>query len=187
MTFIPAYAAPENLPAPVTSGSGVQSFTDVWGDVWVAANGVYGGAWRRARDVLYTRVNRFGAMNLTTTQVNITYDNIYRDVYGLWTPGQSGVAIPVTGLYRIHAVVCGTFTAASQTMSMQINQIGSGGFTRINRQSAFAGNAYIESHDDLYFPGGVYVGIGIYSSVTLAMAGLNSFDNYFTCSYVGTG
>jgi hypothetical protein len=40
------------LPAPVTSGSTVQSFTDALGDVWIAKNGVSGGNWVRANQMV---------------------------------------------------------------------------------------------------------------------------------------
>jgi hypothetical protein len=188
MTAIPTYVSLIPLPAPVTSGTTIQTYTDPNGDVWVAKNGVNGGNWLRARDVLYCRMTRAAAMNLTTSQVTMPYDTTYRDAYGMWTPAQNGVLAPVAGLYRADVVLCGAFTATGQTMNIQINLIGGGGYTRINRQSAFAGNTYVESHDEIFMPTpGTYLGVGVYASATLALAGLNNFDNYFTIQYMGTG
>ena len=93
-----------NLPAPVVSGSGVQSFTDTLGDVWVAANGVYSGAWKRARDVLHSRISRIGAWNTSTTAVQFSYDTINYDVYGMYSAG--GWITPIAGIYQYTAAIC---------------------------------------------------------------------------------
>jgi len=50
-----------NLPPPVTSGSGIQTFIDVNGEQWVAKVGVYGGVWKRARDVMHAIAYRNAA------------------------------------------------------------------------------------------------------------------------------
>jgi hypothetical protein len=108
-----------NLPAPVTSGSGVQSFTDTLGDVWVAANGVYGGAWKRARDVVRARIWR--TTNFTPVGSAWTifpFDTVTDDAYGLCTTGASAnFAAPVAGRYMVSSAyniqipASGTFRA----------------------------------------------------------------------------
>src|SRR5215831_4318013 len=54
------------LPAALAAGAAFQSFTDALGDVWVAQGGVNSGAWKRARDVLKSRVYRVATYNLPT-------------------------------------------------------------------------------------------------------------------------
>jgi hypothetical protein len=97
-----------NLPAPVTSGTTVQSFTDVLNDVWVAKNGVRGGNWRRARDVLRARV--FRTANVTASTVNswnwIPYDTTGWDEYGMVSLGVGSpgpFTCPLAGAWQLNA------------------------------------------------------------------------------------
>jgi hypothetical protein len=92
-----------NLPAPVTSGSGVQSYTDTLGDVWVAANGVNGGNWKRARDVLHARWYRNAAWQVTGSIASIGFDTPNRDPYGLYATGTTLYTAPIAGLYSLYA------------------------------------------------------------------------------------
>jgi len=90
-----------NLPAPITSGSGVNSFTDALGDVWVAANGVYNGAWKRATDVMHSRVTRNSAFNITTTITHLGMDGVINDPYGIYA---SGWTVPIGGVWLLGGV-----------------------------------------------------------------------------------
>jgi hypothetical protein len=104
-----------NLPPPINSGSGIQSFTDVLGDVWIAANGVYNGNWKRARDVLCSRVYRAAGFSAwPTTQAVYGWDTVSFDPYSFYTMGGSTWTIPVTGRYRIYAQAPGIATAVGQ-------------------------------------------------------------------------
>ena len=94
------------LPAPVTTGTTVQSFTDPTGEVWIAKNGVNGGAWSRARDVLRARMYRSAAYtSVASTATRIPYDTVTYDPYGMATvaaaAGTQCFTIPVAGLYRL--------------------------------------------------------------------------------------
>jgi hypothetical protein len=109
---------PSLMPAPVTSGSGIQSFTDVMGDVWVAANGVNGGAWKRARDVLFSRVYRNAAFTFVSGLNNCSFDTVARDLYSLFSgPGNYNWVAPVAGVYDLSMSVGVLPTAAGQTWS----------------------------------------------------------------------
>jgi hypothetical protein len=95
-----------NLPAPITSGSGVQSFTDVLGDVWVAANGVNSGAWKRARDVIRARVYRNAAYTVPgiNTATGMPFDSTNDDAYSGWSALNTTSAIytcPIAGRYLV--------------------------------------------------------------------------------------
>jgi hypothetical protein len=94
-----------NLPAPVTSGSGVQSFTDALGDVWVAVNGVYSGNWRRAKDVIRARVYRVAAFTAGAAGYTIVpYDTVSDDAFGGWTLGANALyTCPIAGRYSASA------------------------------------------------------------------------------------
>lgn len=97
------------LPPPVTTGSAIQSFADPTGEVWVAKNGVRGGAWLRARDALRARMYRAAAYTtVATTATRIPYDSVTPnyDLFGLSTTGASaGFTVPIAGMYRL-CVVC---------------------------------------------------------------------------------
>jgi len=107
------------LPGPVTSGSGIQSFTDVLGDVWVAANGVRGGNWYRARDVLHCRVYRNAAYTLSTSNVVVPWDSIAFDPYGMFTGGPNyRIVAPIAGIYLLRAQMQATPTATGQWINI---------------------------------------------------------------------
>jgi hypothetical protein len=98
----PEYANWVPLPAPVTSGTGVQSFVAPDGEVWVAANGVYAGAWKKARDVLHARYYRTAAFNILAAAALLVFDTVdplAGDPYGIGSAGY--LTAPVAGLYRI--------------------------------------------------------------------------------------
>lgn len=97
-----------NLPAPVTSGTTVQSFTDALNDVWVAKNGVRSGGWRRARDVLRARV--FRTTNITASTLNswnwMPYDTTGWDEYGMVSLGVGSpgpFTCPLAGAWQLNA------------------------------------------------------------------------------------
>ena len=97
---IPTYVLLDNVPPPVTSG-GIQSITDVYGEVWVAKPGVYSGAWRKARDVLHAVIYRAAAWTTAVAATTVAYDTVLRDTYGMFS--SNGFLIPVNGWYRIQA------------------------------------------------------------------------------------
>jgi hypothetical protein len=85
---IQAYTSAELniLPPPVTTGTTIQSFIDLYNELWVAKNGVYGGAWKKARDVLRASVYRVAAIPaVPTTNTVFPADTVLHDAYGLWT------------------------------------------------------------------------------------------------------
>jgi hypothetical protein len=96
-----------DLPPPVTSGSAVQSFTDATGEVWVAKNGVNGGAWRKARDVIFSHWYRNAAYTVTTGGSVLGFDQRVKDDYGLFT-GQSTFTAPIPGIYELKGHWTGT-------------------------------------------------------------------------------
>lgn len=106
---VPTYVTTVPLPAPLTSGSGVQSYTDPTGEVWVAANTVKGGNWYRAKDVLKCRISRTAVYNLPTgAGVTMVYDTANKDDYTMYNTTTGIMAAPVIGWYRVHAQIqCG--------------------------------------------------------------------------------
>lgn len=177
---IPTYVGLIPLPAPVTSGTTVQSYTDPNGDVWVAKNGVYGGNWNRAREVLYGRVFRNAAYTFPTAAgTNFPWNAVTQDLYGMWSAPT--FIVPIAGLWQYDAQICVAFTAAAQFTGFQAISV------RTNTYSSAAGNMYCHLHDTYSMPAGTTVGTAAYTSVALAAAGLNNVDNYFTIKYVGTG
>jgi hypothetical protein len=104
-----------NLPPPVISGTTVQSYTDVLGDVWVALNGVNAGAWRRARDVLHARYYRVaGFTSLANAWSSLSMDTLHFDDYGMYSAGTGLFTPPVTGVYRLTFQCGATCTATAQ-------------------------------------------------------------------------
>lgn len=111
------------LPPPVTTGATVQTFTDGGGNLWVAKAGVFGGAWRPARDVLQVAVHRSLAFTINGQQTLLMDVNDYNPfaIYG--SPGQ--FTVPVAGLWRFDEVIAATATAANQWIQANLNVNGS--------------------------------------------------------------
>jgi hypothetical protein len=101
--------------SPVTTGSTIQSFTDALGEVWVAKNGVNGGLWKKARDVLYSRVQLGGTPVIGTTYTTLPWDAAVDDFYGLATLGANAhFTAPVAGLYLFVGKWVSSMTAGNQ-------------------------------------------------------------------------
>jgi hypothetical protein len=182
---IQTYAVLDNLPAPVTTGTTIQTFQDVLGDWWVAKNGVNGGNWFRARDVLYARWGRTAAYTYPTSGVNVPFNNVSRDVYGLWSSTSNAFVTPVAGLWRMNSQLCVAFTAVGQFIAMFIAT--SSYSVRTNFNAPVSGNQYCQAHDVFMCPAGDNLATTAYTSVALAMAGLTNSDCYLSVSYLGTG
>lgn len=111
------YTDPIPLPAPVTTGTTVQTYVDPMGDWWVALNGVNSGAWKRARDVLYSSVYLGTAIASSSSQVLLPFDTVARDDYGMWNQAGTNFSVPVPGLYRLEAqAIMAMTTVGSQLM-----------------------------------------------------------------------
>lgn len=179
-----------NLPAPVTSGSGIQSFTDALGDVWVAQNGTRGGNWYRARDVLHARYYRNAPMNTNSaTLVNVAMDTKVNDPYSMAATGANwGYTAPIPGLYQI------TYQA-----SMQATTSGQGIMARLyDSSSALVGanlatNAWATAQTIAALIVGTWVlGAGgtlttyVTASSGLPM-GVGFYWTYACFDYLGTG
>jgi hypothetical protein len=175
------------LPAPVTSGATIFSFTDVNGDVWVAKNGVNGGTWHRARDVLYSSMGRGGAFGSTTIATVLAFDTVLSDPYGL--AGASTWTAPVAGLYKIRSNVAIQATAAGQTFTVGLRQ---GGQVLTNSQNSSGGaTVRFDASAELIVPlaAADVLTVVISSSVALAgiAAALGVSPTIASVQYVGTG
>lgn len=99
---------------PVTTGTTVQSFTDAAGDVWVAKNGVNGGAWKKARDVLHASYHRSAAFTIPTgTAAILIFDTVENDDYTLLNTGNGIVTFPVAGLWSVDCTIAASPVAAT--------------------------------------------------------------------------
>lgn len=187
---IVTYVNQNNLPAPVTSGSGLQTWQDVWGDWWVAVNGVNNGAWRKARDVLHAVIYRNAAYTMPTANAGMPYDTVWRDPLG-WATGlgtvNAGFMVPISGWYRVQATCNGNVNAAGQYIQGFIYSGASQSFS-INSSSALtSGGLAWRVWGVLYqnagagpIRGAVYQPAGLAAQVGLLNARLE-------ISFVGTG
>jgi hypothetical protein len=118
---IQTYAVVNNLPPPVTSGSGIQNFTDeMTGEVWVAKVGVISGQWRKARDVLHGIAHRSAVTAMSTSTAgggaNVPYDTTDQDAYGMNTGAANyGWTAPIPGWYRAFATITVTVVTTANT------------------------------------------------------------------------
>lgn len=122
---IQTYAVVDNLPAPVTSGTGIQSWTDAMsGEVWVAKVGVIGGAWKKARDVLHGILHRSTAIPMVASPgAIIPYDVVDQDAYGMSVGSPNyGYVVPLPGWYRAYATIVVGVSATNTFIQGQIQQ-----------------------------------------------------------------
>jgi hypothetical protein len=175
-----------NLPAPITSGSGINSYTDPTGEVFVAQNGVNNGVWKRARDVLKTRVYRVTAYNLPVSTATMVYDAVNKDDYGLYNTSTGAYTVPITGWYRFH----GQIQAGSQAAGsyLQINILVAGTTFAQDTTYYYGTGVYMvaRAHDLLYFPAGQTVVFQVRAS-TAAASAVGNLTDYATFDYVGSG
>jgi hypothetical protein len=190
----PEYANWVPLPAPITSGSGVQSFTDPIGDVWVAANGVNGGAWKRARDVLTASIYRSGAAYSAGSggYQTVLYDTVAArptgtgDAYGMFT-GAGVFTVPISGLYQCNFVAQLQAITAACVLSLRIMNGG-----QIINAGAFA-CSIAGQYPSASLSGVTYVNAGstilAQSACGLASQSMNTGPSagVGTIAYLGTG
>jgi hypothetical protein len=122
---IQTYAVVNNLPPPVTSGTGIQNWTDAMtGEVWVAKVGVSGGAWRKARDVLHGILHRSAATPMVASPGAIVpYDFVDQDAYGMFTGAANyGWNVPIPGWYRAFSTIVVGVAVANAFIQGQIQQ-----------------------------------------------------------------
>jgi hypothetical protein len=174
-----------NLPPSITSGSGVQSFTDVLGTVWVAANGVNGGAWKQARDVLYSKWFRSSALTMAAAGGLVPLDTSVRDQYALYLSANSGWTIPVSGLWQFTFSLGAVSTAAGQAYNCRLYQ-NSGVITVYTSQSGLAGNLSAISVLEQFCSVGDLVQTYAVSANALAVI-TGQVWTYGVAQYVGTG
>jgi hypothetical protein len=177
------------LPAPVTSGSGIQTFIDPCGDVWVAANGVNSGAWRRARDVLHARYYRNAAWTCSAgAWISINMDTASFDDYGLYSTSTGLFTPPLTGFWRLTFQASATATATGQWFQPGIWETSPGvtaADVLAHTSVAYAIRAVVTTARRITTLTDTY-----YSRVacSAALAGqVGSNTTFFEMDYVGTG
>jgi hypothetical protein len=179
------FTDPIPFPPPVTSGSTIQSYTDPLGDVWVAKNGVNGGNWYRARDVLFSKMYRNAAWTMTvSTWTVFPYDTVNRDNYGLWTA--TGWSIPIPGLWQASCTAFATSTAAAQNMGVDI--VHNGVFGAAVQLFAYTTSVYIRPQvvDTVMCAAGDSLAPEYSMSAALA-GGTGASQVAGFCIYMGTG
>lgn len=183
----PLYADYAPTPAPLTSGSTIQSFVDPQGDVWVALNGVRGGNWYRAINVLHSRWYRNAALTLPTGSIQaISLDTAASDPYTLYNG--SVFTAPVAGLYLCGIQILATATASAQRIGGYMYTTAVAGNYCVGAQTYTASAAPI----GLYAAGPVVLAAGqtvaTQAITTPALAANTGYNNtYAHFDYIGTG
>lgn len=181
----PAPIVTMRLPAPVTTGTAINTFTDSLGDIWVAKNGVYGGTWHRARDVLHSRIYLNNAYNtVTTPNTTLPFDTARSDVYGLWNLSQ--FTIPVAGVYMVNSQIMFQGTAAGQWINYWVY--------RSAGSVEFAGDGTVASGISTSIPnsGPVWCSVndiitGVYTASAAGMPVTTGNPTFLAIDYLGTG
>jgi hypothetical protein len=183
-TWAPVGSGAGALPPPVTSGTTIQSFTDASGEVWVAKNGVNGGAWKKARDVLHARWARAAAMTLTPTGQTVVWDTVNRDPYGLYSGGGNFTA-PVAGVYQMTSQIAAGTNAINAYVQVTLALSGVS-TTQMTVYAPGTSATSVRSEDRYYFNAGdtFRASAATSASYSLVAAG---YATYALFDYLGTG
>jgi hypothetical protein len=177
-------------PAPLTSGTTIQPYTDPTGEVWVAKNGVNGGNWFKARDVLRAQITRNAAYTTTAnTNVIMPYDLVVQDTYGLATLGAAAAFnIPVAGWYRIQGQIHlqGSASGVSRNVLALLGAPGLGTRPLWDLQSPASTYTNANGSCEALLAVGNTIQFQYLTQLAqLIWTGVQ--DNYATISYLGTG
>jgi len=184
------YTNPIPLPAPLTSGTTVQSYTDPIGEVWVAKNGVNSGQWRKARDVLHCKLWRNAAFTLATSGNPILpMDTVNRDPYGMFNSGVGGANAPIAGIYRIVVWYRYTATAAGQSANafIAINNATLTSFGNGGASQTTSGTFTPSANDTLSLSAGDYVTLNQNCTAALGIVAGALQNSGLVVDYLGTG
>jgi hypothetical protein len=189
MTLI-NYTDPVPIPAPLTSGSGIQTYTDPTGELWVAANGVNGGVYRRARDVMHAKWYRNAGYNTATALQAFNWDAMVSDPYSLFQgSGSSYINLPFAAWWRIcmHISVAATAVGQIVTASLIAPTVG-GNLAYATAHAGAAGN--VSPTADTVFITSAAAQIQTQYAGSVVLAGYmaqGGAGNFCTVDFVGTG
>lgn len=186
---IATYIVTNDLPAP-TSSSTTQTFTDVYGEQWVAKSGVYSGAWRKARDVLHAVVYRNATLAMPNSAGTvIAYDTPQRDVYGMYVVASKGYVIQATGYYRMQASCNSTATATGQYIQGSLfgGPTGATVLSSTNNVTITSGGLSWRTWAEWYCTLNDLIQCQAYVSVASQNVQLGLVNARLELSYIGTG
>ena len=174
------------LPAPLTSGTTVQSFTDPTGEVWIAKNGVNGGAWARARDVLHASYYRTTVFNTPANSPQaFGYNALLSDAYGLYNPGTGVATYPIAGWFRLEMWLGASATATGQWLNAIIQVSGA---NAASEQAWASAAGFVMVCASLVRPVAINEAWTTFMNSSVALTGRNNADTTrMTINYLGTG
>lgn len=183
-------------PAPVTSGTTIQTFQDPTGEWWVAKSGVNNGLWLKARDVVRCRYYRTAAnASIPATATVMIYDTLSNDPYTLYATGTGTFTCPVAGIYRVTCAVYITSSATNQSTTVAFQHAvppgayARTGFTGANNATAVSQGQMAVYNDTIACAAGdtlqalCWVYAGPAPQAQLGAGG----GNFMTIEYAGTG
>lgn len=196
MSQIPTYAPSDNFPA-LLNYDGLQAFTDVYGEQWVAQPGIDSGTWNRAKEVIFSKWARDTPYTVPTAGATVPMDTLIKDTYGLYNPSfQSALGaciIPVAGWYDVVFQSALTTTATGQFGDARIYVNGVLGSTA-RSPATLAGTISVVTTHRFTANVGDYVQPWSSASVALAIplvtpsaTAAPGYWTYFTLRYRGTG
>jgi hypothetical protein len=190
MTILPTLVNPVPLPAPIISGTGIQSYTDPMGDVWVAANGVNAGAWKRARDVLNTRVYRAAAWSISGSGFTAVFDTAQNDPYGLHNLSNGQFIVPVPGWYLLSTHQQGGAAPSAGNTYLSQAFLRNGTAIMTGNQSTYTGTGgnwpSLSSTHGYLLSQGDAVTVQVGGNITMTLA-TGTGGAWFDVHYLGTG
>jgi hypothetical protein len=174
------------MPPPVTTNT-PQSYTDPWGEVWVARSSMSGGAWSRARDVIHAVIYRNAAYTMPTANTIIPYDTVQIDNFGMYVGSPTyGFTVPIPGWYWVQATCNGNANAVGQYIQGSLEQNGTAITSENSITSLTGGGLSWRTWIDVFLAAGDKINAVAYNPSGLAaQTGLANVR--LEISYIGTG
>jgi hypothetical protein len=180
---------PPGPPAPLTVGNG--SWQDGNGDWWISANGVNGGAYKRATDVLHARWYRNAALSLAiNTLTNVVLDGKTQDDYALYVnsaaAGTWAWMPQVPGWHQFIYQLSVACTASGQLINARMYKNG----VQVGHSFAWSTGANANTVTCIFSSNcvvGDYITVTAYLYAALALNVGNTANTWSECHYLGTG
>jgi hypothetical protein len=174
-------------PPPLAAGAAFASYVDTSGEVWVAKGGVYGGAWKRARDVIGCRYHRNAAYTAPAPPGGVFgMDTMDYDPYRLYGGNVTGLfTCPIAGVYLVSYQYASQTTANGQYVQATVRKNGAAvaAYNGYGSQNVYA--TYAAVTDQIACAAGDTLAGWMQGSI--AMSGLTGVGAYIAISYLGTG
>jgi len=178
---------------PLAAADPFTSFTDPWGETWIAKGGVLNGTWKRARDVLSCYIYRSAAWSTpSAADIQVPFDSVLTgmDPFGMAASLNTNTAriiAPIAGNYLL-TTSAGTGSGTMQLIRAWKNGVAGvsqSGQYMIGQPSGVTSTTVYAGSWIVKLAAGDDVSLWVRTSAAVALT-VNSQITFLTATYLGT-